>query len=398
MVIQIIGLGYIGLPTMALISSKNIKVHGVDINSEVVNNINNGKIHIQEPGVEELILKAHEQKLISASLRPKPADVHVIVVPTPFKNNFEPDISYVISAADSLKDILKEGDLIVIESTSPVGTTEKVKNFIYNERKDIGGKLNFAYCPERILPGNALYELSKNDRAIGGIDIQSSKLAKKFYQKFVDGNLYLTNSRTAELCKLTENSSRDIQIAFANELSMICESADIDVRELINLANKHPRVNILSPGVGVGGHCIAVDPYFIISDFPNESKIIAMARDVNNSKTNWCIKLIKNSIENFNSNNKKKPNVSLLGLAFKPNIDDLRESPALHIAKQIIEFKYAEYYVVEPNINSHPHFKIIELNEAIKKSDIIVVLVGHKEFKSINITEKKIIDFTGITK
>ncbi len=398
MVIQIIGLGYIGLPTMALISSKNIKVHGVDINSEVVNNINNGKIHIQEPGVEELILKAHEQKLISASLRPKPADVHVIVVPTPFKNNFEPDISYVISAADSLKDILKEGDLIVIESTSPVGTTEKVKNFIYNERKDIGGKLNFAYCPERILPGNALYELSKNDRAIGGIDIQSSELAKKFYQKFVDGNLYLTNSRTAELCKLTENSSRDIQIAFANELSMICESADIDVRELINLANKHPRVNILSPGVGVGGHCIAVDPYFIISDFPNESKIIAMARDVNNSKTNWCIKLIKNSIENFNSNNKKKPNVSLLGLAFKPNIDDLRESPALHIAKQIIEFKYAEYYVVEPNINSHPHFKIIELNEAIKKSDIIVVLVGHKEFKSINITEKKIIDFTGITK
>ena len=243
-----------------------------------------------------------------------------------------------------------------------------------------------------------MYELSKNDRAIGGIDVQSSELAKKFYQKFVDGNLYLTNSRTAELCKLTENSSRDIQIAFANELSMICESADIDVRELINLANKHPRVNILSPGVGVGGHCIAVDPYFIMSDFPNESKIIAMAREVNNSKTNWCIKLIKNSIENFNSNNKKKPNVSLLGLAFKPNIDDLRESPALHIAKQIIEFKHAEYYVVEPNINSHSHFKIIELNEAIKKSDIIVVLVGHKEFKSINITDKKIIDFTGITK
>ena len=295
--IQIIGLGYIGLPTMALISSKKIKVHGVDINSEIVDNVNKGVVHINEPGVEDMIYSAYENDLISASLKPKKAEVHVIVVPTPFKNNFEPDISYVLSAASSLIDILNEGDLIIIESTSPVGTTEKVKNFVFNKRKDLQDKLFFAYCPERILPGNAIYELAKNDRVIGGLNSISSNIAKLFYEKFVDGNLFITNSKTAELCKLTENSSRDIQIAFANELSMICEKANVDVRELIDLANRHPRVNILNPGVGVGGHCIAVDPYFIMSDFPDESKIISMARNVNNDKTNWCINKIKKSIK-----------------------------------------------------------------------------------------------------
>ena len=381
---------------MALISSKKIKVHGVDINSEIVDNVNKGVVHINEPGVEDMIYSAYENDLISASLKPKKAEVHVIVVPTPFKNNFEPDISYVLSAASSLIDILNEGDLIIIESTSPVGTTEKVKNFVFNKRKDLQDKLFFAYCPERILPGNAIYELAKNDRVIGGINSISSNMAKLFYEKFVDGNLFITNSKSAELCKLTENSSRDVQIAFANELSMICEKANVDVRELIDLANRHPRVNILNPGVGVGGHCIAVDPYFIMSDFPDESKIISMARNVNNDKTNWCINKIKKSIKEYYSDNHKKPRVSLLGLAFKPDIDDLRESPALHIAKEILDYEFAEFMVVEPNVDSHHFFKLTELSEAIKKSDIFVVLVGHKEFKNLKSIKKKIIDFTGI--
>ena len=282
-----IGLGYIGLPTSALIAQNCIRVHGVDINQNIVDIINQGKIHIVEPSLDIAVEEVVKKGFLKASTKPVNADVYLIVVPTPFKGNHEPDISYVESATKGILHFLKEDDLYIIESTSPVGTTEKMMNFIYNSRPELKDKLNIAYCPERVLPGNVMHELVNNDRVIGGIDKKSTKKAIDFYSQFVKGELHPTNSRTAEMCKLVENSSRDVQIAFANELSLICDKADIDVWNLIELANKHPRVNILQPGCGVGGHCIAVDPYFIVSDYPLESKIIGTAREVNNYKSFW---------------------------------------------------------------------------------------------------------------
>lgn len=393
-----IGLGYIGLPTSALIAQHKTYVHGVDINPKIVDTINQGKIHIVEPELDTIVADAVKEGYFRASTKAVEANVYLIVVPTPFKGNHEPDISFVEAATRGIIPLLKEGDLYIIESTSPIGTTEKMQQLIYQERPELEGLIYMAYCPERVLPGNVMYELVQNDRVIGGINKASAEKAIHFYSKYVQGELHATNARTAEMCKLVENSSRDVQIAFANELSLICDKADINVWELINLANKHPRVNILQPGAGVGGHCIAVDPYFIVSDYPMESKIIGTAREVNNYKSFWCAEKVKNAKLEFQLKNKRKPSVALMGLAFKPNIDDLRESPAKYIVQKVLQDAQDEqYYICEPNITEHSVFKLTDYKEAIKKADIIVFLVTHDEFKKLVLPQEKIVlDFCGI--
>ena len=395
-----IGLGYIGLPTSALIASYGTNVLGVDINQQVVNTINEGKIHILEPDLENTVLKAVLKGNLKASTKACSAEVYLIVVPTPFKGNHEPDISFVEAATKGIIPLLKKGDLYIIESTSPIGTTEKMQKLIFESRPELEGAIHIAYCPERVLPGNVMHELVENDRVIGGIDDASTQKAISFYRKYVKGELHGTNARTAEMCKLVENSSRDVQIAFANELSLICDKADINVWELINLANKHPRVNILQPGCGVGGHCIAVDPYFIVSDYPMESKIIGTAREVNNYKSFWCAEKIQNEKLKFELKHGRKPKTALMGLAFKPNIDDLRESPAKYIAQKVLQnSNNEEHFIVEPNIESHSIYKLTDYKEAIEKADIIVFLVAHKEFQNLKINKTKIIlDFCGIKK
>lgn len=395
------GLGYIGLPTAIITSQHGINVCGVDINPKVVEKTNRGELHIVEPGLQDLLKKAVDNKSLVASTTPFESDVYLIVVPTPFKAKHEPDISYVESATKTVIPFLKEGDLFIIESTSPVGTTEKMAELIFAERPELKGRIHIAYCPERVLPGNVIYELVNNDRVIGGIDDDSADAAAEFYGEFVSGQLHKTNCRTAEMCKLVENSSRDVQIAFANELSMICEKAGINVWELISLANKHPRVNILQPGCGVGGHCIAVDPYFISSAFPNEAKIIAQARNINNYKSEWCVEKAKNAILSFELEKGKKPQVALMGLAFKPNIDDLRESPAMKIAKHLVaEMPDVKFNIVEPNISSHPDFDIVDFQTAFEQSDIVVYLTAHKQFFMLpqEANDKLILDFCGVIK
>jgi UDP-N-acetyl-D-mannosaminuronic acid dehydrogenase len=395
-----IGLGYIGLPTSALIASHGTNVLGVDINQSVVDTINQGKIHIIEPDLDAIVSKAVSNGFLKASTKPTSAEVYLIVVPTPFKGNHEPDISFVEAATKGIIPLLKKGDLYIIESTSPIGTTDKMQKLIFASRPELEGAIHIAYCPERVLPGNVMHELVENDRVIGGVDEASTQKAISFYSKYVKGALHATNARTAEMCKLVENSSRDSQIAFANELSLICDKADINVWELINLANKHPRVNILQPGCGVGGHCIAVDPYFIVSDFPMESKMIGTAREVNNYKSFWCAEKVQNEKLQFELKHGRKPKTALMGLAFKPNIDDLRESPAKYIAQKVLQNSNNEqHYIVEPNIESHSVYKLTDYKEAIEKADIIVFLVAHDAFKESSISSDKIIlDFCGIKK
>ena len=389
-----IGLGYIGLPTSALMASKGIQVHGVDINQEVVDTINRGKIHIVEPDLDIAVKSAVKNGCFSADTSPKNADVYLIVVPTPFKGDHQPDISYVQNATKSIIPLLKEDDLYIIESTSPVGTTEKMRDLIFAERPELKNKINMAYCPERVLPGNVMYELVNNDRVIGGLTQKCTDKAIEFYSQFVIGEMHRTNAKTAEMCKLIENSSRDVQIAFANELSIICDKAGINVWELINLANKHPRVNILQPGCGVGGHCIAVDPYFIISEYPEESQIISKAREINNFKTQWCIEKIKNKILSYQINNKRKPIVGIYGLTFKPNIDDTRESPALDIALQIEKFHGNEHTIfVEPNLKASFHESIKSIEYAEINCDLQFILVQHVEFESLDLLQEKIESF-----
>jgi UDP-N-acetyl-D-mannosaminuronic acid dehydrogenase len=394
-----IGLGYIGLPTSALIASHRTNVLGVDINQKIVDTINQGKIHIVEPDLDQIVSKAVSNGFFKASTKPSSADVYLIVVPTPFKGNNEPDISFVEAATKGIIPILKKGDLYIIESTSPIGTTDKMQKLIYASRPELEGGIHIAYCPERVLPGNVMHELVENDRVIGGVDKASTQRAISFYKKYVKGELHGTNARTAEMCKLVENSSRDVQIAFANELSLICDKADINVWELINLANKHPRVNILQPGCGVGGHCIAVDPYFIVSDYPMESKIIGTAREVNNYKSFWCAEKIQNEKLKFELKHGRKPKTALMGLAFKPNIDDLRESPAKYIAQKVLQnSNNEEQYIVEPNIISHPVYKLTEYREAFKNADIVVFLVAHDIFRELPLQKNKIIlDYCGIS-
>lgn len=393
------GLGYIGLPTAAVAASRGIQVVGVDVNPEVVHTINRGKIHIVEPDLDKVVKQVVENGFLKASLKPEEADAFFIVVPTPFKQNKRADISYVESATRMVIPFLKEGNLFVIESTSPVMTTEKMAEVIFKERPELENKIFIAYCPERVLPGNVLYELENNDRVIGGINEESSEKAVEFYAHFVKGKLHKTNARTAEMCKLTENSSRDAQIAFANELSMICDTAGINVWNLIELANKHPRVNILQPGCGVGGHCIAVDPWFIVSDFPEQANIIKRARETNDYKADWCSNRVIEVCQEFTNATSREPVVACMGLAFKPNIDDLRESPAKYITSRIISEARADILVVEPNVVSHKSFNLTNYTEAYEKADIIVWLVNHREFLTMPIDKNKMeLDFCGVRK
>lgn len=394
------GLGYIGLPTAIIAAEHGIDVVGVDINPQVVEMTNKGLIHIVEPGLQELCQQVVASGHLKASVKPEVSDVYLIVVPTPFKGNHEPDISYVETATRSTIPLLKEGDLFVIESTSPVGTTNKMTELIFSLRPELKGKIYIAYCPERVLPGNVIYELVHNDRVIGGIDPESTGKAIEFYSRFVKGTLHKTNAKTAEMCKLTENSSRDVQIAFANELSLICDKAGINIWELIELANKHPRVNILQPGSGVGGHCIAVDPYFITAEFPYESQLIAKAREINNYKAFWCAEKIENAMLKFELKHHRQPIIAMMGLAFKPNIDDLRESPAKYITTKVMQsHNNADILVVEPNVQEHKVFKLTDYREAYEKADIVAFLVAHDPFKELVYDPKKIIlDFAGVYK
>jgi UDP-N-acetyl-D-mannosaminuronic acid dehydrogenase len=398
--VVMIGLGYIGLPTAALIASNKVHVHGVDINQKVVDTINAGKIHIVEPDLVDAVAKAVRDGFLKASTKAIEASTYIIVVPTPFKDKNEPDISFVEAATKGIIPLLKNGDLYIIESTSPVGTTEKMMDLIYTERPELKDQIHIAYCPERVLPGNVMHELVHNDRVIGGVNEPSTQKALSFYSKYVKGDLHATNARTAEMCKLVENSSRDVQIAFANELSLICDKANINVWELIELANKHPRVTILQPGCGVGGHCIAVDPYFITADFPMESQIIGKAREINNYKSFWCAEKVKTAKLDFQLKQGRKPSIAIMGLAFKPNIDDLRESPAKYIAQKVLQDAQDEqYYIVEPNIKEHKVFKLTDYKTAYEKADIVVYLVAHSEFNNLpKDSNKLILDFCGINK
>ena len=363
------GLGYIGLPTAIIAAKHGIQITGVDINPHVVEMTNAGHLHIIEPGMEEMLQEVVKVGMLKASVTPEVSDAYFIVVPTPFKGNHEPDVSYVEAATRAVLPLLKKGDLYVIESTSPVGTTEAMARIIFGERPELEGKIFIAYCPERVLPGNVIYELVHNDRVIGGLNPESTDKAIGFYSQFVQGTLHKTNCRTA-------------------------------VWELINLANKHPRVNILQPGCGVGGHCIAVDPYFITADFPAESKLISDARDINNYKSFWCAEKVKNAMLEFELKNHRKPVVAMMGLAFKPNIDDLRESPAKYITTKVMQScNNADILVVEPNVKEHNVFKLTDYKEAYDKADIVVFLTAHTPFKELEWREDKVIlDFCGIFK
>lgn len=394
-----IGLGYIGLPTAAVAAHHGFEVVGVDVNPSVVETVNQGKVHIVEPDLDKIVKEAVQSGHLRAVTRPEPADAFFVVVPTPFKQNHRADITYVESATRAVIPCLKPGDLFVIESTSPVFTTERMAELIFQQRPELKDQIYIAYCPERVLPGNTLYELVHNDRVIGGINPASTDKAIEFYSAFVQGKLHHTNARTAEMCKLTENSSRDSQIAFANELSMICDKAGINVWELIELANKHPRVNILQPGCGVGGHCIAVDPWFIVSDYPEQAQLIKRARETNDYKADWCANKVLESCQRFVEKYEREPIVACMGLAFKPNIDDLRESPAKYIASRIVSESRADVLIVEPNITSHPSFHITDYKDAYQKADIIVWLVRHTPFVELPRNEEKLeLDFCGVRK
>ena len=414
MIVSIIGLGYIGLPTAAVLASKDIKVVGVDVSQYVVDTINQGKIHIIEPGLDALVREAVQKNNLKAVINPEKADVFMIAVPTPFKGNHEPDLSYIRLAAKAIAPVLEKGNLVILESTSPVGATEKMMTWMREERLDLSfpefGNNNFiadiavAHCPERVLPGQVVRELIENDRIIGGVTDYCAKQAKDLYKVFVDADCLLTDCRTAELSKLVENSFRDVNIAFANELSLICDKLGINVWKLIELANHHPRVNILQPGPGVGGHCIAVDPWFIVDSAPDEAKLIRAARLVNDNKPNFVLGKIDKAVKAIGKN-KSDLKIACLGLSFKPDIDDLRESPALSVAGKIGLMGFSELFLVEPNISSIPDklkgesISITSADKAIKAADIVVLLVDHTPFKKMDLevlSGKQIVDTRGI--
>ncbi len=394
--ICVIGLGYIGLPSGALLANRGYKIHGVDISPEVVDVINQGKIHIVEPDLDTFVKSAVNSGNLVAALEPAKADIFIIAVPTPFHEGNIPNVDYVISATKAISSYVEEGNLVILESTSPVGTTELVAKTLRDEGVDTK-KIHVAHCPERVLPGKIMVELIENDRIVGGLDKISTDLAAEFYETFVTGKVIKTDSKTAEMAKLTENSSRDVSIAFANELSILCDKEGIDVWELIWLANHHPRVNILNPGCGVGGHCIAVDPWFIVHQGGKDASLIKEARLKNDYKSDWCIEKVKNAALVFEKENGRKPIVAAMGLAFKPDIDDLRESPALKIAKALNEEDF-KVVSIEPNIESYEGLTLIEINDLEDKADIVVYLVAHSQFKKLNISNKIILDFCGVTK
>ncbi|KEY60446.1 UDP-N-acetyl-D-mannosamine dehydrogenase [Serratia sp. DD3] len=413
--ISVIGLGYIGLPTAAAFASRKKKVVGVDVNQHAVDTINRGAIHIVEPDLDRVVKTAVEGGYLQAVNKPLPADAFLIAVPTPFKGDHEPDLAYVEAAAKSLAPVLKKGDLVILESTSPVGATEQVALWLAQERSDLSfpqdageqADVNIAYCPERVLPGQVMVELIQNDRVIGGMTPKCSERASELYKIFLEGECVITNSRTAEMCKLTENSFRDVNIAFANELSLICADQGINVWELIRLANRHPRVNILQPGPGVGGHCIAVDPWFIVAQNPQQARLIHTARLVNDGKPHWVVDRVKTAVADCLAATNKRANevkIACFGLAFKPNIDDLRESPAVEVAHLIADWHVGETLVVEPNVEQLPkslagHVTLKTLAEALQQADIVVMLVDHKEFKAIKPQEVKqswVVDTKGV--
>ncbi|MDN2663110.1 UDP-N-acetyl-D-mannosamine dehydrogenase [Psychromonas sp. 14N.309.X.WAT.B.A12] len=410
--VSVIGLGYIGLPTAAVIASRGIDVIGVDVIKEAVETINAGKIHIVEPDLDIVVRSVVTTGKLRATTQAEPADVFMVAVPTPFKQTADaihsPDLSYIESAAKMIAPVLTKGNLVILESTSPVGTTEKLAGWLKLARPDLSfpqdkgdlADIKIAHCPERVLPGHVLQELVSNDRVIGGMSSACSQLATQLYQKFVRGECIVTNARTAEMAKLTENSFRDVNIAFANELSVICDKLKINVWELIRLANRHPRVNILNPGPGVGGHCIAVDPWFIVDSCPEEAKIIKQARLINDDKPHYVVEQILRAADEF-----KRPVIACLGLAFKADIDDLRESPALNIVEDLVAKGFADIIAVEPNIKKLPEslsksgLQLTSLEEALDKANVIVVLVDHKQFKATDRTKfatKVVIDTRGI--
>jgi len=398
-----IGLGYIGLPTAAVFAKHGITIKGVDINQYAVDTINQGKIHIEEPGLEALVKSAVDADLLKAYTTPQKADAFIMAVPTPFKGqDHEPNLDYIEAATRSLAKVLEKGNLVILESTSPVGTTEKMAAWLAEERPDLtfpqqmgeDSDIRITHCPERILPGQMIRELVENDRIVGGMTPKCSEVASTLYKTFVKGECTLTTARIAEMSKLTENAFRDVNIAFANELSLLCDKMDISVWELIEMANKHPRVNILQPGCGVGGHCIAVDPWFIVHDFPNDAHMIKTARETNDGKPLYVISKVKDAVKNI-----ENPKIACLGLAFKPDIDDLRESPALEITKMLSDNVNFDILAVEPNISQLPavlenrkNITLVSIKEAVDAADIIVVLVKHQEFKNIQ-TNTNILDF-----
>ncbi len=384
--ICVIGLGYIGLPTAALLANRGYSVHGVDVVQSTVDTINQGKIHIVEPELDTFVHSAVNSGKLKASLVPDIADVFIIAVPTPFHEGYVPNVDYVVNATKSIAPYVKSGDIVTLESTSPVGTTELVEKTLREENVDTT-KLYIAHCPERVLPGHIMRELVENDRIVGGLTPEATIKTVAFYETFVTGAVLSTDAKTAEMAKLTENSFRDTNIAFANELSILCDKFDINVWELISLANRHPRVNILQPGAGVGGHCIAVDPWFIVHAGGETAKMIRTAREVNTYKTEWAIEKIKNAVLKFENENGRKAKVACMGLTFKADIDDLRESPALYIARRL-KADGIGILAVEPNIESHKEFEIVDYKEAIKEADIVSFLVAHKEFKSLKTLDK----------
>ncbi len=404
--ITVVGLGYIGLPTASLLATKGFTVCGCDVNPAVVNTINAGNIHIVEPELNGFVRLAVDSGRLTASLAPQPADIFIIAVPTPVQEDHTPDLGYVKAAAQAIAPCIRPGNLVILESTSPVGTTEKIAEWLAEYRPDLFGQskrqLFLAYCPERVLPGHILRELIENDRIIGGIDADSAQRAKALYETFVRGEIFVTDARTAEMSKLVENAYRDVNIAFANELSLICEDLNINVWNLIKLANRHPRVNILKPGPGVGGHCIAVDPWFIVDAAPEKARLIKCAREINNNKPHHVIAEVQKLSSRFN-----QPKIGCLGLSFKPDIDDLRESPALFITEQLVKKNMGEILIVEPNLQQLPvtlatenaRAKLVSLEHCLQHADIIVLLVDHHQFTSIKtqvLPDKLIIDTRGV--
>lgn len=395
--VSVIGLGYIGLPTAAVLAASGHRVIGVDVNQHAVETINAGRVHIVEPGLGDLVAATVGRGALKATAVPEPADAFLIAVPTPFKGDHEPDLRYVQSACEAIAPVLKKGDVVILESTSPVGATEQVAAWLAAARSDlampdrsagVAGDVAIAYCPERVLPGNVLKELVSNDRVIGGLTASCSQAAKEVYAAFVKGECVLTDARTAEMCKLTENSFRDVNIAFANELSVICDRQGIDVWELVALANRHPRVNILQPGPGVGGHCIAVDPWFIVHSSPEQARLIRAAREVNDAKPEWVVDKVREAVAALHSGGKERGEVRIacLGLAFKPNIDDLRESPALDICERLSVLDGCRIVAVEPHIDELParlsgHVTLEDAVTAVGSADVVLLLVDHDAFR-----------------
>ncbi len=390
----VLGLGYIGLPTAAVLASRGYRILGVDVNADVVKVVNSGDTHIVEPELDILVRGAVGSGRLTARTEPTAADVFMICVPTPLGPDRAPDITYVEKATESLCAVVREGNLVILESTSPPGTTERVAEIIAARTGLKPPAIRVAHAPERVLPGQILREVVENDRIVGGIDDASTAAAADFYRTFVSGALLLTDAKTAETAKLVENAYRDVNIAFANELSLVADRIGLDVWELIRLANHHPRVNILSPGPGVGGHCIAVDPWFLVHVAPEVTKLIHAARDVNDAKPGWVVAQVQAAAAAFG-----RPRIACLGLAYKPDIDDLRESPSVAVVRTLAAADFAELRVVEPNLEKHPEFALVSLDAALRDADIVVFLVGHREFRGIpagTLEGKVVIDACGI--